>query len=115
MPSLFLPEEEWAPGSWGANHPLTVDAQIFHGMEEAGYGYWGFSPSDVPEGGYRVYGVDGIGSDPNGNPSNNDSTLIDHGYSGCREPVIPDPPPERVHERRRDAARRVPGAALPAR
>jgi hypothetical protein len=93
MPSLFLPEEEWAPGSWGANHPLTVDAQIFHGMEEAGYGYWGFSPSDIPEGGYKVYGVDGIGSDPNGNPSNNDNTFIDHGYSGCREPVIPDPPP----------------------
>jgi len=94
MPALFVPEEEWGPGSWGPNHPLTVDAQIHHGMVEAGYGYWGFSPANVPEGGYRAYGVDGIGSDPNGYPSNNDQTLIDHGWEGCpgREPK-PDPPP----------------------
>ena len=26
MPDLFVPEERWAPGSWGVNHPLTVDA-----------------------------------------------------------------------------------------
>ena len=52
MPSLFVPEERWAPGSWGVNHPLTVDAQIHHGLAEAGYGYWGFSPSNIPEGGY---------------------------------------------------------------
>jgi hypothetical protein len=94
MPSLFVPEEEWAPGSWGANHPLTVAAQVHHGLREADYGYWGFSPANIPEGGYAVYGVDGIGMDPNGNPSNNDRTLIDHGFEGCpgREP-IPDPPP----------------------
>jgi hypothetical protein len=24
MPSLFVPEERWGPGSWGANHPVTV-------------------------------------------------------------------------------------------
>ena len=24
MPALFVPEEKWAPNSWGANHPLTV-------------------------------------------------------------------------------------------
>ena len=92
MPSLFIPEEQWAPGSWGANHPLVVDAQIHHGLEEAGYGAWGFSPSDIPEGGYAAYGVDGIGSDPGGYPSNNDRTLIDRGYEGCREGT-PDPPP----------------------
>jgi hypothetical protein len=94
MPALFVPEEVWAPGSWGPNHPLTVGAQIHHGMTEAGYGYWGFSPSNNPNGGYRAYGVDGIGMDPNGYPSNNDRTLIDHGYAGCpgREPK-PDPPP----------------------
>ena len=39
MPSLFVPEEEWAAGSWGANHPLTVAAQIHHGLREARYGY----------------------------------------------------------------------------
>jgi len=94
MPALFVPEERWAPRSWGDNHPLTVKAQIHHGLEEARYGYWGFSPANVPEGGYAVYGVDGIGSDPNGNPSNNDRTLIDHGWPGCegRDPQ-PDPPP----------------------
>jgi hypothetical protein len=94
MPSLFLPEDEWAPGSWGINHPLTVAAQIHHGMEEAGYGYWGFSPSANPDGGYSVYGVDGIGSDPNGYPSNNPPTLIDHGWPGCPDrPAMDDPPP----------------------
>jgi hypothetical protein len=93
MPSLFLPEEEWGPGSWGANHPLTVAAQIHHGMEEAGYGYWGFSPSANPSGGYSVYGVDGIGSDPNGYPSNNPpAALIDHGWPSCGEEPAADPP-----------------------
>ena len=24
MPALFLPEERWGPGSWGANHPLVA-------------------------------------------------------------------------------------------
>ncbi len=96
MPALFVPEERWAPGSWGANHPLTVDAQIHHGLTEAGYGYWGFSPANVPEGGYDAYGVDGIGSDPNGYPSNEDRTLVDAGFPGCPDPERPghpDPPP----------------------
>jgi hypothetical protein len=94
MPTLFVPEEQWAPNSWGLNHPLTVRAQIHHGLEEAQYGYWGFSPANVPEGGYAAYGVDGVGMDPNGYPSNNDRTLVDHGFSGCpgREPK-PDPAP----------------------
>jgi hypothetical protein len=94
MPALFVPEERWAPRSWGVNHPATVRAQIYHGMEEAGYGYWGFSPSNKPEGGYDAYGVDGIGMDPNGNPSNEDRTLVDNGFPGCpgRDPQ-PTPPP----------------------
>jgi hypothetical protein len=93
MPSLFVPEETWAPGSWRENHPLTVDAQIDHGMNVAGYGTWGFSPSNTPEGNYGGYGVDAIGMDPNGNPSNEDKTLVDRGFAGCpgRDPV-PDPP-----------------------
>jgi hypothetical protein len=94
MPPLFVPEDRWGPGSWRPNHPLTVDAQIHHGLTQAGYGYWGFSPANVPEGGYEVYGVDAIGMDPNGNPSNEDRTLVDAGFPGCpgREPK-PDPPP----------------------
>jgi Putative glucoamylase/RTX calcium-binding nonapeptide repeat (4 copies)/Protein of unknown function (DUF3131) len=94
MPSLFVPEERWAPGSWGANHPLVTAAQIHHGLREAGYGYWGFSPSNVPEGGYTEYGVDGIGTKTDGYPSNNDHTLVDHGWEGCPgRPALPDPPP----------------------
>jgi putative glucoamylase/uncharacterized protein DUF3131/hemolysin type calcium-binding protein len=93
MPALFVPEERWAPGSWGANHPLTVDAQIHHGLAEAGYGYWGFSPANVPEGGYAVYGVDGIGSDPGGYPSGANDARVDHGWPGCPgRPALPDPP-----------------------
>jgi hypothetical protein len=94
MPALFVPEERWAPASWGANHPLVVRAQIHHGLVDAGYGVWGFSPSNTPEGGYAAYGVDAIGMDPNGNPSNENATLVDHGFSGCpgRDPK-PDPPP----------------------
>jgi Putative glucoamylase/Protein of unknown function (DUF3131) len=94
MPALFVPEEKWAPNSWGANHPLTVQAQIYHGMKEAGYGFWGFSPANKPEGNYGAWGVDGAGMDPNGMPSNEDNTLVDHGFDGCpgRDPK-PDPAP----------------------
>jgi putative glucoamylase/uncharacterized protein DUF3131/hemolysin type calcium-binding protein len=93
MPALFVPEERWAPGSWGANHPLTVDAQIHHGLVEAGYGYWGFSPANVPEGGYDTYGVDGIGSFSEGYTSNEQHTQVDNGWPGCRAGTS-NPPPE---------------------
>jgi Putative glucoamylase/Protein of unknown function (DUF3131) len=96
MPDLFVPEERWAPRSWGTNHPATVRAQIHHGLVEARYGYWGFSPSNTPEGGYGTYGVDGAGMDPNGNPSDEAGTLVDHGYDapGCLRAAQPDPRPE---------------------
>jgi hypothetical protein len=95
MPALFVPEERWAPGSWGANHPLVVRAQIHHGLVDAGYGVWGFSPSNTPEGGYAAYGVDAIGMDPGGNPSNEDRTLVDNGFAGCpnRDPQPAPTPP----------------------
>jgi hypothetical protein len=86
MPALFVPEERWAPRSWGINHPNTVRAQIYHGMQEAKYGYWGFSPSNTPEGGYDAYGVDAIGMNPTGYYSNEDKTLVDNGFAGCRDP-----------------------------
>ena len=72
MPALFVPEETWGPDSWALNHPLTVAAQIHHGLDEAGYGYWGFSPANIPEGGYSEYGVDALGLKPEGYPSNED-------------------------------------------
>ena len=62
-------------------------------LAAAEYGYWGFSPANVPEGGYDAWGVDALGMDPNGYPSNKDRTLVNRGFAGCpgREPV-PDPP-----------------------
>ena len=62
MVTLFVPEDVWAPRSWGINHPLYVRAQIAHGLEEAGYGFWGFSPAASPRGGYEVYGVKALGT-----------------------------------------------------
>ena len=99
MPSLFVPEEKWGRKSWGRNHPNTVQAQIHHGMTEAGYGYWGFSPANDPHGGYGVYGVDAIGMDPSGYPSNNDATLVDNGFAGCtgREATSNPPPSAYTH------------------
>lgn len=72
MVPLFVPEETWAPRSWGANHPLYVRAQIEHGLDEARYGFWGFSPATNPEGGYRTYGVRALGMDPLGYTSGNE-------------------------------------------
>jgi hypothetical protein len=93
MVPLLVPEARWGPRSWGVNHPLYVRAQVEHGLEEAGYGYWGFSPSNNPSGGYREYGVDAIGLNPDGYASNNDNTLVDYGFGDCR-PAQPLPPPE---------------------
>ena len=92
MPSLFVPEEKWGPESWKVNHPLTVAAQIHHGMVEAEYGYWGFSPANIPEGGYREFGVDALGMNPEGYASNLDRTYVNRGFEGCR-PAVADPPP----------------------
>lgn len=91
MPDLFVPEGRWAARSWAINHPLTVRAHIEHGLSEAKYGYWGFSPASNPKGGYSVYGVDAIGMDPNGYPSDLEATNFDAGFEGCREGVNPAP------------------------
>ena len=48
MPALFVPEERWGPGSWAMNHPLTVDAQIDHGLNVAGYGGLGLLVLEQP-------------------------------------------------------------------
>jgi Putative glucoamylase/Protein of unknown function (DUF3131) len=74
MPDLFVPEATWAPGSWGKNHPNHVASQIYHGMVDAHYGYWGFSPSNDPYGGYREYGVDALGLNPDGYFSDEEKT-----------------------------------------
>jgi hypothetical protein len=81
MPALVVPEQEWGPSSWGVTHPLFVESQIEFGLEEAGYGYWGFSPASDPAGGYREYGVDAIGMEPNGYTADVEKfTLVDGGW-----------------------------------
>ena len=91
MPDLFVPEAAWGPRSWRVNHPLTVRAQIEHGLAEAGYGYWGFSPSSNPAGGYREFGVEAVGMNPEGYYSDEESTNLDLGFGDCRPPTNPDP------------------------
>ncbi|WP_243695992.1 glucoamylase family protein [Labedella phragmitis] len=91
MPDLFVPEAQWGPRSWGLNHPATVAAQEYHGLEEADYGYWGFSPASDPFGGYREYGVEGLGISSDGYASDEPATNVDRGYEGCREATDPEP------------------------
>ena len=98
MVPLVVPEEEWGPSSWGITHPLYAESMIEYGLDEALYGYWGHSPSSNPAGGYREYGIDYIGMEPNGYTSDTtDSTdpkrltLVDAGWDdpNCDRP--PDP------------------------
>ena len=91
MVNLLVPEATWGPDSWGVNHPLYVQAHIEHGLEETGYGYWGFSPANIPEGGYSEYGVEAIGLNPDGYASNNDRTNVDYGFDA--EGCVRDPQP----------------------
>ncbi|GGL39154.1 DUF3131 domain-containing protein [Phycicoccus endophyticus] len=91
MPDVFVPEATWAPRSWGRNHPRHVRAQREHGLLEAQYGYWGFSPSSNPAGGYREYGVDALGLNPDGYFSDQESTNYDPGFGDCREATNPHP------------------------
>jgi hypothetical protein len=69
MPDLLVPEAEWGPDSWGVNHPATVEAQKRHGMDETATGYWGFSPSADPEGGYGQYGISALSIESTGESS----------------------------------------------
>ena len=91
MPAVFVPEEKWAPRSWGVNHPLHVRAEREHGLDDAKYGYWGFSPSSNPAGGYREYGVDALGLNPEGYFSDQEKTNLDVGFGDCRPATNPNP------------------------
>ncbi len=84
MPDLFVPEASWAPRSWGINHALTVRAQREFGLDDAKYGYWGFSPASRPGGGYTAWGVDAIGMDPGGYASDMEGTNYYDGSFGPR-------------------------------
>jgi hypothetical protein len=91
MPDLFVPEASWAPRSWGINHALTVRAQREFGLDDAKYGYWGFSPASRPGGGYTAWGVDAIGMDPGGYVSDMEGTNYDGGFAGVRVGANPNP------------------------
>jgi hypothetical protein len=68
MVTLFVPEAEWAPKSWGVNHPLYVKAQIEYGLRNPHLGFWGISAACDPEGGYQVFGIPEIGAWSSINP-----------------------------------------------
>jgi len=91
MPDLFVPESDWGKRSWAVNHPATVRAQIEHGLKEAEYGYWGFSPASDPFAEYREYGVEEVGISSDGYASDTPATNVDKGYEGCREATNPTP------------------------
>ncbi len=83
MPDLLVPESEWGATSWAVNHPVAVEVQKRHGLTEAGYGYWGFSPASDPFGGYREYGVDVAGMRSDGYTSDKEETNVDIEKPGC--------------------------------
>ena len=93
MPDLFVPEASWAPRSWGINHALTVRAQREFGLEDAKYGYWGFSPASRPGGNpdYSAWGVEAIGMSPGGYPSDMEGTVFDPGFGQLRVGTAPNP------------------------
>jgi Putative glucoamylase/Protein of unknown function (DUF3131) len=64
MPALFVPEEVWAPRSFGVNHPITVAAHIRAGAEVDGY--WGRSASSTPGAGYAEHGCASVAMNPDG-------------------------------------------------
>ena len=111
MVPLFVPEETWGKRSWGVNHPLYVRAQIEHGLDEAGYGYWGFSPSNDPAGGYREYGVDALGMDGRRLHLRPGADRLGPALRGLPRPAGRARADD-VRRRRGDPARVVPRAAL---
>ncbi|MTD12642.1 cellobiose phosphorylase [Nakamurella sp. YIM 132087] len=76
MPDLFVPESAWGPDSWGRNHPLAVRAQREFGLDDTGYGYWGFSPASRPGGGYDAWGAEPISAHRGGYPSDLEHTPL---------------------------------------
>ncbi|MFG3660428.1 glucoamylase family protein [Streptomyces sp. NPDC047706] len=78
MPELFVPSARWS-GSWRTNLTHHAMGHRDHGLLDAEYGYWGFSPANVPEGGYQEYGVQYFGISPEGYCSNTDRTYVPYG------------------------------------
>lgn len=75
-PDMFVPEEIWAPHTWGRNHAATVASHREYGLDEQGYGFWGFSPCARPTGGYQEFGVPPISWLRTGYPSEADGEAV---------------------------------------
>ncbi len=78
MVSLFIPEAEWGPDSWGINHKLYVRASIENALEDSHLAAWGASPSSIPTGGYRVYGVTPLSVDGRDIEAAKESVMTPH-------------------------------------
>jgi hypothetical protein len=89
MPDMFVPEVRWGQRSWARQHSVYVRGQIAHGLDEARYEHWGFSPASDPFAEYREYGVDAMGLDSAGYTSDRERTTVDYGFEGCRPPQPP--------------------------
>ena len=78
MVPLFIPESEWAPQGWGVNHALYVRASIENATEDSRLAAWGASPSSIPGGGYRVYGVAPLSVDGRSIDSAKETVITPH-------------------------------------
>ena len=61
MPALVVDEGRWAARSLGANGVVHATVQRRWALEEARSPVWGSSPSRVPAGGYREFGIPALG------------------------------------------------------
>ena len=68
MVPLFVPEEQWAPESWGVNHPLYVRAAARVRPGRPAMRVVGLLPGAGPRQHYAEYGVGPIAVKPGGYP-----------------------------------------------
>ena len=113
MPALFIPEERWGAGSWRQNHPFTVDAQIDHGLQRRRLRLLGLLALQRPRGRLRRVRRRRDRDGPERlsvqrGPHAGRRRVRGLPRRGARAAAV------RLHERRRDAARRGARAALPA-
>ena len=95
MPALFVPEERVGRAARGAqNHPLTVDAQIDHGLNVARLRRVGLlARRTSPRAATAPTASTPSAWTRTACPSNEDNTLVDRGFAGCPgRPAKPDPP-----------------------
>ena len=78
MVTLFVPEADWAPNGWGVNHPLYVRASIENALQDTRLAAWGASPSSIPGGGYRVFGVPALSADGRKAEAAGDTVMTPH-------------------------------------